>query len=132
MSYIAAASVPKLSLEINGAPVGLVNSYREQMTVDVTAASAFGSNLPAGLHPGKVQFRVKLNRVLLDHMLLSDGISPYGLHNFTLAIVAQRQTVRFTGCEFTSVTVRCDAGSSMIEEAELLAVSRSVVTGGGG
>ena len=132
MSYIAAASVPPLSLEINDAPIGLVHDFREQMTVEVTAAAARGSNLPSGLHPGSVRYRVQLNRVLLDNLLLSDGFTPYGLHNFTLSIVGQRQTVRFTGCEFTSVTVHSEAGSYVIEEAELMALNRSVVTGGGG
>lgn len=132
MSYIAAASVPPLSLEINDAPIGLVHDFREQMTVEVTAAAARGSNLPSGLHPGSVRYRVQLNRVLLDNLLLSDGFTPYGLHNFTLSIVGQRQTVRFTGCEFTSVTAHSEAGSYVIEEAELMALNRSVVTGGGG
>ena len=132
MSYLAAASVPKLSLQINGSPVGLVHDFREQMTVEVTAAAARGSNLPAGLHPGSVRYRVQLNRVLLDNLNLSDNFTPYGLHNFTLSIVGQRQTVRFTGCEFTSVTVHSEAGSSVIEEAELMALNRSVVTEGGG
>ena len=132
MSYIAAASVPSLLLEINGSPVGLVHDFREQMTVEVTAAAARGSNLPAGLHPGPVCYRVKLSRVLLDSLVLSDGFTPYGVHNFTLSIVGQRQTVRYTGCEFTSVTVRGEVGASLIEEAELLALERSVLTGGGG
>ncbi len=131
-SFLSTPSVPSLSLEINGSPVGLVHDFREQMTVEVTAAAARGSNLPAGLHPGAVRYRVQLNRVLLDNALLTDGITPYGLHNFTLSIVGQSKTVRFTGCEFTSVTVRCEAGASLIEEAELMACSRSTVTGGGG
>lgn len=132
MSYIAAASVPTLSLKINDALIGLVHDFREQMTVEVTAAAARGSNLPSGLHPGSVRYRVQLNRVLLDNLLLSDGFTPYGLHNFTLSIVGQRQTVRFTGCEFTSVTVHSEAGACVIEEAELMALNRSVIAGGGG
>ena len=131
MAYLAAASVPPLSLKINGSPIGLVHDFREQMTVEVTAVAARGQNLPAGLHPGPVRYRVKLNRVLLDNLNLSDGFTPYGLHNFTLSIVGQRQTVSFTGCEFTSVTVRSEAGSSVIEEAELTALNRSVTEGGG-
>ena len=131
MSYIAAASVPPLSLKINGAPVGLVHDFREQMTVDVKAVAARGHNLPAGLHPGPVRYRVKLSRVLLDNLNLSDSFTPYGLHDFTLSIVGLRQTVSFTGCEFTSVTVHSEAGSYVIEEAELTARSRAV-TGGGG
>ena len=130
MSYLAAASVPPLSLQINGAPVGLVHDFREQMTVDVTEAAACGSKLPAGLHPGAVHYRVQLNRVLLDNINLSDGFTPYGLHNFTLSIIGQRKTVQFTGCEFTSVTVHSKAGSCVIEEAELLAVDRSIVPEG--
>lgn len=132
MAYLATASVPTLTLKINGSPVGMVHDFREKMTVDVTAAAARGSNLPAGLHPGSVRYRLQLNRVLLDNALLSDGFSPYGLHNFTLSIVGQRQTVNFTGCEFTSVTVRSEAGSCMIEEAELMALNRSTAAGGGG
>ncbi|MBQ3357032.1 MAG: hypothetical protein IJG45_07985 [Oscillospiraceae bacterium] len=131
-SYLAAASIPPLSLEINGSLIGLVNSFREQMTVEVTAAAARGSNLPSGLHPGSVRYRVKLNRVLLENPMLTDGFSPYELHNFTLSIIGPRQTVRFTGCEFTSVTVHTEAGSCLIEEAELMALDRSAVTGGGG
>lgn len=131
MSFLAAPSVPPLSLEVNGAPIGLVHDFREQMTVDVTAAAARGSNLPSGLHPGSVRYRVQLNRVLLDNPNLSDGFTPYGLHNFTLSIIGQRQTVRFTGCEFTSITVHSEAGSCVIEEAELMALNRSAVTGGG-
>lgn len=132
MSYLAAASVPPLSLEINGSPVGPVHDFREQMTVEVTPAAARGSNLPAALHHGSVRYRVKLSRVLLDNLNLSDGFTPYGLHGFTLSIVGLRQTVRYTGCEFTSVTVRSDAGSCVIEEAELMALNRSAVAGGGG
>lgn len=132
MSYLAAASVPPLSLEINGSTVGLVHDFREQMTVEVTAAAARGSNIPAALHPGAVRYRVKLSRVILDNLNLSDGFTPYGLHGFTLSIIGLRQTVRFTGCEFTSITVHTEAGSCVIEEAELMALTRTVVTGGGG
>lgn len=132
MSYIAAAGVPGLSIKINGSPVGLVHDFREQMTVDVTPAAQRGSNLPAGLHAGSVRYRVKLNRVLLDNPLLIDTFTPYGLHGFTLSIVGQCRTVQFTGCEFTSVTTHSEAGSSLIEEAELLAVNRSTTAGGGG
>lgn len=132
MAYLAAASVPSLSLMINGSPVGLVHDFREQMTVEVTAAAARGSNLPAALHPGSVRYRVKLNRVLLDKPNLTDGFSPYGLHDFTLSIVAQSRTIIFTGCEFTSVTVHGEAGSYVIEEAELMARDRSTAAGGGG
>ncbi|MBQ6430909.1 MAG: hypothetical protein IJJ99_03415 [Oscillospiraceae bacterium] len=130
-SFLSTPSVPDLSLEINGSPIGLVHDFREQMTVEVTAAAARGSNLPAGLHPGAVRYRLQLNRVLLDNALLTDGFSPYGLHGFTLSIIGQSRTVRFTGCEFTSVTVRSEAGASVIEEAELMALDRVVVTGGG-
>lgn len=132
MSYLAAASVPPLSIQINGSPVGLVHDFREQMTVEVTPAAARGSNLPAVLHPGSVRYRVQLNRVLLENANLTDSFTPYGLHNFTLSIVGQRRTVRFTGCEFTSVTVHSEAGACVIEEAELMALDRTTVTGGGG
>ncbi len=130
-SFLSTPSVPALSLEINGAPVGLVHDFREQMTVEVWAAAARGSNLPAVLHAGSVRYRVRLSRVLLDNPLLSDGITPYGLHAFTLSIIGQSKTVRFTGCEFTSVTVHSEAGASMIEEAELMALDRTVTAGGG-
>lgn len=117
----------EILLKINTVRVGLVLSCRERRTVELQAVGAINQNTAVTLVPTTERYVITLRRIIPDGALLANGMNTETLHSFMLDIVTNGKTVRYTGCEFASLTTLCEADISVIEEAEIHAVARRIL-----
>lgn len=128
MSYEAIPLPGAYSVKLGTTRVGMLQSFLEQTECKTTAVRAMGENEPSTLIPGALTYRVKLKRLLLDTDALEAPQLLHSLHAFSLTLTGCGRSVRYTGCEFTSITRSCDESGRVVEEAELTAVGRSEIT----
>lgn len=125
MSYEAIPLPEAYTVSLGSTRIGMLQSFREQTECKTTAVRAIGENGASRWIPGSLTYRVRLERLLLDTNVIADPLLPHDLHGFSLTLTGYGRTVVYTGCEFTSITRRCQVGGDVVEEAELVAAGRT-------
>ena len=125
MSYTLIPIAPESELSINSVPLGAVCSFSEQTVGVPIAVHAIGRSLPVAVINSAVHYELRLSWILTDANVLTQTLSPHSLHGFAVKLSGGGRTVRFTGCEFTSLTVRSEVGTGTLAEAVICAASRT-------
>lgn len=73
---------------------------------------------------GPARYRITLQRVYATDEAISDGLRFHELRQFSLVIAKPDTMVVFSGCEWERLTERAEVGSSVLEEAVVLAAVR--------
>lgn len=128
MSYEAIALPGAYTVRLGSIRIGMLQSFREQTNCKIAAVRAIGENKASHLIPGALTYKVKLNRLLLDTGTVDNPFLLHDLHTFQLSLIGCGRTVVYSGCEFTSITRRCEVGGNVVEEAELIAAGRTEST----
>lgn len=128
MAYEALPLPEAYTVSLGGTRIGMLQSFREQTERKATAVRAIGENGASRWIPGVLTYRVRLERLLLDTNVIADPLRLHELHGFSLTLTGCGRTVVYTGCEFTSITRRCQVGGDAAEEAELVAAGRTEST----
>ena len=79
---------------------------------------------PVGVVRGPARYRITLQRVYATDEAISDGLRFHELRQFSLVIAKPDTMVVFSGCEWERLTERAEVGSSVLEEAVVLAAVR--------
>ena len=125
MAYEALPLPEAYMVSLGSTRIGMLQSFREQTECKTTAVRAIGENRASRWIPGALTYRVRLERLLLDTNVIADPLLLHDLHGFSLTLTGCGRTVVYTGCEFTSITRRCQVGGDVVEEAELVAAGRT-------
>lgn len=125
MSYEAIPLPEAYTVMLGSSRVGMLQSFREQTACKIVAVRAVRENEASALIPGALTYQVRLERLLLDTQAVSDPFLLHDLHGFQLTLTGCGRTVVYTGCEFTSITRRCEVTGNVVEEAELIAAGRT-------
>lgn len=125
MAYEALPLPEAYTVSLGSTRIGMLQSFREQTECKTTAVRAIGENRASRWIPGALTYRVRLERLLLDTNVIADPLLLHDLHGFSLTLTGCGRTVVYTGCEFTSITRRCQVGGDVVEEAELVAAGRT-------
>ena len=111
-------------LEINGVRVAVVQSYSVTTTRSSKVIEAFGQEEPVATIAGANQYMIELSRLYATDEAISDGLRFHELRQFSLVIAKPDTMVVFSGCEWERLTERAEVGSSVLEEAVVLAAVR--------
>ena len=114
MTGICIPTSADIRIEVAGRRVAVVQSYRVEEEASCEVVGAIGSNEPVGVVRGPARYRITLQRVYATDEAISDGLRFHEL----------RQLVVFSGCEWERLTERAEVGSSVLEEAVVLAAVR--------
>lgn len=120
---------PHLRLEINDRRIGMLSEFTERTDCDLVPVRSIGVNPPSAIIAGTLHYTVTLRRVLLDNVTVPEPFDLHSLHDFTLKICGDAETITFGGCEFASISMRNSVGVSLMEESVVQAASRTVGTG---
>ena len=118
MTGICIPTSADIRIEVAGRRVAVVQSYR------VEEEASIGSNEPVGVVRGPARYRITLQRVYATDEAISDGLRFHELRQFSLVIAKPDTMVVFSGCEWERLTERAEVGSSVLEEAVVLAAVR--------
>lgn len=122
---LAAVIAPAdIRIEVAGRRVAVVQSYRVEEEASCEVVGAIGSNEPVGVVRGPARYRITLQRVYATDEAISDGLRFHDLRQFSLVIAKPDTMVVFSGCEWERLTERAEVGSSVLEEAVVLAAVR--------
>ena len=114
----------EFTYSIPGRRVAVVQSYRVEEEASCEVVGAIGSNEPVGVVRGPARYRITLQRVYATDEAISDGLRFHELRQFSLVIAKPDTMVVFSGCEWERLTERAEVGSSVLEEAVVLAAVR--------
>lgn len=117
--------VPSLRFKINDLPMGMVSAVQETMTTTPLVIRSMGASSPTAVLPGAVQYTIRMTRLLLDTTAIPVPVQFRGLHGFTLKIISDSKIITFSGCEVTKLVFSSDMEQGMVEEAEIMAFTRS-------
>ena len=82
------------------------------------------AKIAVGVVRGPARYRITLQRVYATDEAISDGLRFHELRQFSLVIAKPDTMVVFSGCEWERLTERAEVGSSVLEEAVVLAAVR--------
>ena len=111
MTGICIPTSADIRIEVAGRRVAVVPSYRVEEE-------------PVGVVRGPARYRITLQRVYATDEAISDGLRFHELRQFSLVIAKPDTMVVFSGCEWERLTERAEVGSSVLEEAVVLAAVR--------
>ena len=114
MTGICIPTSADIRIEVAGRRVAVVQSYRVEEEASCEVVGAIG---PA-------RYRITLQRVYATDEAISDGLRFHELRQFSLVIAKPDMMVVFSGCEWERLTERAEVGSSVLEEAVVLAAVR--------
>lgn len=115
-----------ITIEINGKPLAVAQSYRVKSARDSKTVEAFGQKEPVGTVAGKCLHQLELQRVeVLDG--LGDEIDFYGLSGFNVVIAKPGRRMIYTGCEWAAITEAASLGSVVLESVSIVATKRMVL-----
>ena len=117
MTGICIPTSADIRIEVAGRRVAVVQSYRVEEEASCEVVGAIGSNEPVGVVRGPARYRITLQAI-------SDGLRFHELRQFSLVIAKPDTMVVFSGCEWERLTERAEVGSSVLEEAVVLAAVR--------
>ena len=121
MTGICIPTSADIRIEVAGRRVAVVQSYRVEEEASCEVVGAIGSNEPVGVVRGPARYRITLQRVYATDEAISDGLRFHELRQFSLVIAKPDTMVVFSGCEWERLTERAEVGSSVLEEAVVLA-----------
>ena len=124
MTGICIPTSADIRIEVAGRRVAVVQSYRVEEEASCEVVGAIGSNEPVGVVRGPARYRITLQRVYATDEAISDGLRFHELRQFSLVIAKPDTMVVFSGCEWERLTERAEVGSSVLEEAVVLAAVR--------
>ena len=124
MTGICIPTSADIRIEVAGRRVAVVQSYRVEEEASCEVVGAIGSNEPVGVVRGPARYRITLQRVYATDEAISDGLRFHELRRFSLVIAKPDTMVVFSGCEWERLTERAEVGSSVLEEAVVLAAVR--------
>ena len=114
MTGICIPTSADIRIEVAGRRVAVVQSYRVEEEASCEVVGAIGS----------ARYRITLQRVYATDEAISDGLRFHELRQFSLVIAKPDTMVVFSGCEWERLTERAEVGSSVLEEAVVLAAVR--------
>lgn len=124
MTGICIPTSADIRIEVAVRRVAVVQSYRVEEEASCEVVGAIGSNEPVGVVRGPARYRITLQRVYATDEAISDGLRFHELRQFSLVIAKPDTMVVFSGCEWERLTERAEVGSSVLEEAVVLAAVR--------
>ena len=110
MTGICIPTSADIRIEVAGRRVAVVQSYRVEEEASCEVVGAI--------------YRITLQRVYATDEAISDGLRFHELRQFSLVIAKPDTMVVFSGCEWERLTERAEVGSSVLEEAVVLAAVR--------
>ena len=119
MTGICIPTSADIRIEVAGRRVAVVQSYRVEEEASCEVVGAIGSNEPVGVVRGPARYRI-----YATDEAISDGLRFHELRQFSLVIAKPDTMVVFSGCEWERLTERAEVGSSVLEEAVVLAAVR--------
>lgn len=113
-----------IRIEVDGKRVAVVQGYQVTAEAECTVVAEFGSNAPVAVLRGPARYTIRLSRVYATDEAISDGLQFHDLQDFSLVITKPDQIVVFSGCQWAALTEQAQVGSSILEEATVLAALR--------
>lgn len=124
MNTVKIPTSADIYLEVDGVKVAVVQSYRALTTRNSKNIEAFGQMEPVATIRGLNQYTLELTRLYATDEALRDGISFYGMEDFSLVIVKPGRRIVFTGCQWMSLEESTSLGGTVLEKVSLTATSR--------
>lgn len=124
MNTVKIPTSADIYLEVDGVKVAVVQSYRAVTTRNSKNIEAFGQMEPVATIRGLNQYTLELTRLYATDEALRDGISFYGMEDFSLVIVKPGRRIVFTGCQWMSLEESTSLGGTVLEKVSLTATSR--------
>lgn len=113
-----------ITIEVNGRPLAVAQSYRAHTTRESRYVEAFGSVEPAGTVGGKVKHVLELTRVTALSDAVGDGVDFHGLTGFNVVIAKPDRRVIYSGCEWASIDENAGLGNVVLESVSIVASRR--------
>ena len=110
-------------VEINDRPVGVLQSFEEQLQREVKVHRGCGSAAVTALQTGAESYVVRLERLRTDR---SEGEDFWNLHGFSLTLISAERRICYSICEVQELRLRADEKGSFVEEMRLVACGRRV------
>jgi len=111
-------------LEANGKKIAVVQNYRSVSTRSERTIEAFGEKEPVATIAGQNIYQLVLTRLYATDEAISDGISFYGLEDFSLVIVKPDRRVVYTGCNWSKISETGELSETVAEEITVVASKR--------
>ena len=121
MTGICIPTSADIRIEVAGRRVAVVQSYRVEEEASCEVVGAIGS-LQYAL--AGTLLRGRCTPDCFTDEAISDGLRFHELRRFSLVIAKPDTMVVFSGCEWERLTERAEVGSSVLEEAVVLAAVR--------
>lgn len=128
MSIAGFPTSSDIYLEVDGARVAVVQSYRAKTTKSSMAVEAFGEKEPVATIPGQAAHVVELTRLYATDEAIRDGIDFYKLSGFSLVICKPDRKVIYSDCQWSNIQESAELGGMVLEKVTLVA-SRRIETG---
>ena len=114
-------------LEADGKKVAVVQSYTARASKTSQTVEAFGESEPVAIIPGQNNYVLTLKRLYATDEAISDGISFYELHDFSLVICKPDRKVIYSGCQWSDIEEEGRLGAMVAESVTILAAKRMEV-----
>lgn len=112
-----------ITIEINGRPLAVAQSYRAQTTRESRYVEAFGASEPVGTLGGKVKHALELSRVCALEGA-GDGVDFHALSGFNVVIAKPDRRIIYSGCEWASIDEAAGLGGAALESVSIVAAKR--------
>ena len=111
-------------LEVNGAKVAVVQSYRVTATRTAKAIQAFGQEEPVATIRGAATYQLELTRIYATDAAIRDGLDFQSLSDFNLVVCKPDKNVIYTGCEWSELQESAEVGGTVLEKVSITATHR--------
>lgn len=114
----------EITIEVNGRPLAVAQSYRAQSTQESRYVEAFGTMEPVGTIGGKTRHLLELTRVAALSEAVDDGIDFYSLSDFNVVIVKPDRRIIYSGCAWSDIEENAGLGEPVLEKVSIVAAKR--------
>ena len=111
-------------LEVNGAKVAVVQSYRVTAMRSAKAIQAFGQEEPVATIRGAATYKLELTRIYATDAAIRDGLDFQSLSDFNLVVCKPDKNVIYTGCEWSELQESAEVGGTVLEKVSITATHR--------
>lgn len=111
-------------LELDGKKVAVVQSYRCKTTRESVSVEAFGEDEPVAAVQGPQRHEIELTRLYATDEAIADGVSFYGLKDFSLVICKPDRKVIYSGCQWSGIQEDAKLRELVVEKLTLVARRR--------
>ena len=115
-------------LELEGKKVAVVQSYTARVNRSSLTVEAFGQDEFVATIPGQARYTIELKRLYATDDAISDGISFYGLADFSLVICKPDRRIIYSGCHWSSIAEEGELNAMVAEKITVLAAKRIEIT----